>query len=70
MKEETTKEMFMKALSIEDDLDALENGYYDTHDLDSIQLTKEEDEETLLYFRKIFKLKENEFFYEKQYDEL
>jgi hypothetical protein len=57
-----TKELFEEAVMLEDALHALIGGYYDTHDLDSIEENKDEYEERLNQLKHLFNLKDNEFF--------
>ena len=57
-----TKELFEEAVTLEDALHALIGGYYDTHDLDSIEENKDEYEIRIKELKHIFNLKEDEYF--------
>jgi len=57
-----TKELFEEAVTLEDGLHALIGGYYDTHDLDSIEENKDEYKIRIKELKDIFNLKEDEYF--------
>lgn len=62
MKTKITKELFDEAVELEDSMIALAGGFYDTHDLSYIEEHKEEYKNRLLQLRKMFKLKEGDYF--------
>lgn len=59
---EITKELFDEAVEIEDSLDALANGYYDTHDLDFIESQESDYKDRLNNLKALFNLKDDEYF--------
>lgn len=65
-----TKELFDEALILEDALHALIGGYYGTHDLASIEESKEEYENRLVALKRLFNLKDGEYFCNFTFEDL
>lgn len=66
---EKSQELFNEAYLIEDNLDALVCGYYDTHDLEEIEENKEYYECRLKELRLLFNIPEDDCVFEYEFDE-